>query len=225
MLLVISSLGNLLSQSETKRYPYTTVDEDGTTKIVVMTTDQADLINKKYKEMEAELMALKSTIKTQRDTITSQKVIIQTQIDTILKQEVVIKTQVDTITKYNEKVVYIETDKDSLSIEYTSLQDSLWKWALGPTLIYTTYPDSDVVYLMDLSHYYMTTDDFGTVFNKMTDAEYKKYQTFIQIYGLSAEALWKFRSDMRIQKLAEADLEDRKVWKYRRKYKHIYNSK
>ena len=75
------------------------------TKIVVMTTDQADLINKKYKDMEAELNALKATIKTQRDTITKQKVVIQTQIDTILKQEVVIKTQVDTITKYNEKVV------------------------------------------------------------------------------------------------------------------------
>jgi cell division protein FtsB len=125
----------------------------------------------------------------------------------------------DTITKYNEKVVYIETDKDSLSIEYTSLQDSLWKWALGPTLMYTTYPDTNVVYLMDLSRYYMITDDFGTTFNKMTDVEYKRYQTFIQIYGLSAEALWKFRSDMRIQKLAESDLEDRKVWKYRRKYK------
>jgi hypothetical protein len=216
---VISNLGNLLSQSEIKKYPYTTIDEDGITKIVVMTTDQADLINKKYKDMEAELNALKATIKTQRDTITKQKVVIQTQIDTILKQEVVIKTQVDTITKYNEKVVYIETDKDSLSTEYTSLQDSLWKWALGPTLIYTTYPDTNVVYLMDLSRYYMITDDFGTTFNKMTDAEYKRYQTFIQIYGLSAEALWRFRSEMRIQKLAESDLEDRKVWKYRRKYK------
>jgi hypothetical protein len=46
---------------ENKKYPYTTIDEDGTTKIVVMTTDQADLINKKYKDMEAELNALKST--------------------------------------------------------------------------------------------------------------------------------------------------------------------
>jgi hypothetical protein len=67
----------LWSQSENKKYPYTTIDEDGVTKIVVMTTDQADLINKKYKDMEAELNALKSTIKTQRDTITKQKVIRQ----------------------------------------------------------------------------------------------------------------------------------------------------
>ena len=70
------NLGNLLSQSN-KNYPYTTVDEDGVTKIVVMTTDQADLINKKYKEMEAELTALKLTIKIQRDTITKQKIVIK----------------------------------------------------------------------------------------------------------------------------------------------------
>ena len=184
-----------------------------------MTTEQADLINKKYKEMEAELNALKLTIKTQRDTITKQKIVIRTQIDTILKQEVVIKTQVDTITKYNEKVIYIETDKDSLNIEYVSLQDSLWKWALGPTLIYTTYPDTNAVYLMDFSKYYMMTDDFGVVMNKMREEEYKRYQTFVQIYGLSAEALWRFRSEMRINRLSPAELEDKKRWKYKRQFK------
>lgn len=218
MLLVISSLGNLLSQSETKKYPYTTIDEDGSTKIVVMTTDQADLINKKYKDMEAELNALKATIKTQRDTITKQKVIIKTQIDTILKQEIVIKTQVDTITKYNEKVVYIETDKDSLSIEYTSLQDSLWKWALGPTLIYTQWPDDSTVYLMDLSQYYLTTDDFGIVMVKMSEKEYKKYLLFKQTYGLTEEVFWQFRNDVKIKRLKPSDLDDRKVWKYKRKW-------
>lgn len=197
------SLGNLLSQSS-KNYPYTTVDDDDT-KIVVMTTKQADLINKKYKDMEAELNALKTTIKTQRDTITQQKVII--------------KTQVDTITRYNEKVVYIETDKDSLSTEYTSLQDSLWKWALGPTLIYTTYPDTNAVYLMDLSHYYMTTDDFGIVMIKMSDKEYKKYLLFKQTYGLNEEVFWQFRNEVKVKRLNPSDLDERKVWKYRRKYK------
>jgi hypothetical protein len=204
---------------ENKKYPYTTIDEDGVTKIVVMTTDQADLINKKYKDMEAELNALKSTIKTQRDTITKQKVIIKTQIDTILKQEVVIKTQVDTITKYNEKVVYIETDKDSLNTEYTSLLDSLWGWALGPTLIYTTYPDTNAVYLMDLSQYYLTTDDFGVIMVKMSDKEYQKYLLFKQTYGLTEEVFWQFRNEVKVKRLKPSDLDERKVWKYRGKYK------
>ena len=92
-----------------------------------MTVSQADAINKRYNDMEAELKALKSTIKQQRDTITKQQVIIQTQYDTIVKKDVVIKTQTDTINKYTERIVYVEVNKDSISYEYTSLQDSLWK--------------------------------------------------------------------------------------------------
>ncbi len=185
-----------------------------------MTTDQADLINKKYKDMEAELNALKATIKVQQDTIVKQKVIIKTQIDTILKQEVVIRTQVDTITKYNERVIYIETDKDSINNQFSSLQDSLWKWALGPTLIYTTYPDEDNVYLFDLSHYYMATDDFGIVLGKMLPKEYKKYQEFVLKYGLDEKAIWKFKNEMNIEYLSKSRMEEKKVWKYKGKWKN-----
>ena len=208
-----------MSQSGIKKYPYTTIDEDGETKIVVMTTDQADLINKKYKDMEAELNALKTTIKTQQDTIIKQRVIIKIQTDTILKQEVVIKTQVDTITRYNEKVVYIKTDKDSINTQFSSLQDSLWKWALGPTLIYTTYPDNTNVYLMDLSHYYMATDDFGIVMAKMLPKDYKKYKDFVTAYGLDEKALWRFKNEMNIEYLPHLKVEEKKVWKYKTQYR------
>jgi hypothetical protein len=208
-----------MCQSEIKKYPYTTVDEDGVTRVVVMTTDQADLINKKYKDMEMELNALKATIKIQQDTIVKQKVIIKTQIDTIFKQELVIKTQVDTITKYNEKVVYIETDKDSINIQFSSLQDSLWKWALGPTLIYTSYPDNTNVYLMDLSHYYMATDDFGIVMAKMLPKDYKKYRDFVTAYGLDEKAVWRFRNEMNIEYLPHLKVEEKKVWKYKTQYR------
>ena len=212
------NLGNLLSQSS-KNYPYTTVDEDGTTKIVVMTVAQAEAINKRYNDMEAELKALKSTIKQQKDTITKQQIVIRTQYDTIVQKDVVIKTQVDTITKYNEKVVYVETDKDSINTQYSSLQDSLWKWALGPTLIYTTYPDNSNIYLMDLSHYYMATDDFGIVMAKMLPRDYKKYKDFINTYGLDEKALWKFKNEMNIEYLPHLKLEEKKVWKYKAQYK------
>jgi len=208
-----------MSQSGIKKYPYTTIDEDGETKIVVMTTDQADLINKKYKDMEAELNALKTTIKTQQDTIIKQRVIIKIQTDTILKQEVVIKTQIDTITRYNEKVVYIKTDKDSINTQFSSLQDSLWKWALGPTLIYTTYPDNTNVYLMDLSHYYMATDDFGIVMAKMLPKDYKKYKDFVTAYGLDEKALWRFKNEMNIEYLPHLKVEEKKVWKYKTQYR------
>jgi hypothetical protein len=190
-----------MSQSEIKKYPYTTVDEDGQTKIVVMTTEQADLINKKYRDMEAELNALKTTIKSQKDTIVNQRVIIKTQTDTILKKEIVIKTQLDTITRYSEKVVYVINDKDSLASEYSSLNDSLWKWALSPTLIYTEFPNDSTVYLLDLSMYYMAIDDFGIFMPKMSDKEYQKYQFFIKQYGLPSSSTWKFRNDFRIKRI------------------------
>ena len=215
--LALVSLGNLLSQSS-NTYPYITVDDDGT-KIVVMTTAQADAINQKYKDMETELNALKATIRFQRDTITKQQVVIQTQYDTIVKKEVIIKTQTDTITKYTERIVYVEVNKDSISYEYTSLQDSLWKWALGPTLIYTTYPDTNAVYLMDLSQYYLTTDDFGVIMVKMSDKEYQKYLLFKQTYGLTEEVFWQFRNEVKVKRLKPSDLDERKVWKYRGKYK------
>jgi hypothetical protein len=194
-----------------------------------MTTAQADAINKKYKDMETELNALKATIRIQQDTITKQHVVIQTQLDTITKQhvviqtqldtiirkDVIIKTQIDTITKYNERVVYIEVNKDSISRQYDNLADSLWKWALGPTLIYTQWPDNNAVYLMDLSEYYMATDDFGIIMVKMSTKEYTKYLTFKQLYGLPESAFWQFRTEMNIKRLKKPSMDGRKVWKYK----------
>jgi hypothetical protein len=187
-----------------------------------MTTAQADAINQKYKDMEAELNALKATIRFQRDTITNQQVVIQTQYDTIVKKDVIIKTQIDTITRYNERVVYVEVNKDSIarqkdsiSTRYDNLADSLWKWALGPTLIYTQWPDNNAVYLMDLSEYYMATDDFGIIMVKMSAKEYTKYLTFKQTYGLPESAFWQFRTEMNIKKLRRPVTDKRKVWKYK----------
>ena len=180
-----------------------------------MTTAQADAINQKYKDMERELNDLKATIRFQRDTITKQQVVIQTQYDTIVKKDIVIKTQTDTITKYTERIVYVEVNKDSIDYEYTSLQDSVWKWALGPTLIYTQWPDTNVVYLMDLSEYYMATDDFGIIMVKMSAKEYAKYQAFKQTYGLPEQAYWQFRTDMNIKRLKKPATDKRKVWKYK----------
>ena len=190
-----------------------------------MTTAQADAINQKYKDMEAELNALKATIRFQRDTITKQHVVIQTQYDTIVKKDVIIKTQIDTITRYNERVVYVEVNKDSISrqkdsilTQYDNLTDSLWKWALGPTLIYTQWPDTNIVYLMDLSEYYMATDDFGIIMVKMSAKEYTKYLTFKQTYGLPESAFWQFRTEMNIKRLRKPSTSDRTVWKYKKQW-------
>ena len=176
-----------------------------------MTTAQADAINQKYKDMEAELKALKATIRFQRDTITKQQVVIQTQYDTIVKQDVVIRTQTDTITKYNEKVIYVEVEKsqtiktvqtnlDSVTIELNALKDTIWKWAVSPTLIFTDFPEDTIVYAMDFSRYYMHEKEFVIYFEPMSERQYKKYKAFVGTYGMSDAALWKFRNNYRVKR-------------------------
>ena len=98
------------------------------------------------------------------------------------------------------------------------LPDSLWKWALGPSIVYTQYPDDSTVYIMDLSHYYMTTDDFGITMIRMSNREYRKYQDFISRYGLSEEAFWQFRNEMKIKYLKDSEVKERKVWKFKKQW-------
>lgn len=121
-----------------------------------------------------------------------------------------------------EQNVHIDSLSNAL-LEYLNKEtvspDSLWKWSLGPTLIYTQYPEDSAVYLMDLSHYYMTTDDFGIIMVRMSDKEYAKYLDFNSKYGMSEEAFWQFRSDMRIKTVSDEEMKERRVWKYKRKEK------
>jgi len=99
--------------------------------------------------------------------------------------------------------------------EQNVLIDSVWRWSLGPSLIYTEYPDDSTVYVMDLSHYYMTTDDFGIIMVKMSDKEYKKYLEFTEVYGMNDRAFWDFRNEIKIKKLPKEKQEERKVWKFK----------
>jgi len=123
--------------------------------------------------------------------------------------------------KINEQQIYIDSliclsaKQAEPKHEYPEVMDSLWKWSLGPTLIYTEFPDDSTIYLMDLSQYYMTTDDFGIVMVKMSEREYKEYQEFVKTYGLNELGVWRFRSDMKIKPLTESDMEKRRVWKFR----------
>jgi hypothetical protein len=117
---------------------------------------------------------------------------------------------------YSDQNAYIDSLSNLLLERWTcneDIYDSLWAWALGPSIIYTLYPDDSTVYVMDLSHYYMTTNDFGIVMARMTDKEYLKYQVFISRYGLSEEAFWRFRNEMKIRNVRDTDMKQEKVWK------------
>lgn len=68
---------------------------------------------------------------------------------------------------------------DSVGKENIALMDSIWNWSLGPSLIYSQYPNDSTMYILDLSRYYLTTDDFGIFMPRMSDKEYQRYLEFI----------------------------------------------
>lgn len=124
------------------------------------------------------------------------------------------------ITKLNNVLsnqnAYIDSLSNLLLERWTcneDIYDSLWTWALGPSIIYTLYPDDSTVYVMDLSHYYMTTNEFGIVMARMTDKEYLKYQAFISKYGLSEEAFWRFRNEIKVRRVNDDRMKDKREWK------------
>ena len=85
-LLALNNPGDLWSQlTPQNKYPYLTIDDNGK-RIVIMTVEQADLINKKYNEiqtkyieLEIEHLILKQINEQQGDTIVKQLNIIRDQ--------------------------------------------------------------------------------------------------------------------------------------------------
>jgi hypothetical protein len=130
-----------------------------------------------------------------------------------------LKKLLDIKNNFNDSLSTVLSEMLRIEENESAIADSLWKWALGPTLIYTQYPDDDNVYLFDLSHYYMTTDDFGIVMSKMNERDFKKYKEFIETYGLDEKAIWRFKNEMNIEYLSKVKMEEKKVWKYKRKKK------
>jgi hypothetical protein len=201
----------LLSLFGMTQYPIKTIFKGDS--VIILTIKQSEGINKVIeknskliKESDKKLQDKDNEIKRLNDLLSVQN----NKVDSI-NNEIRIKNTLNDslLTELNNKKRIIEIE--------SSLADSLWRWALGPTLIYTQYPDDDNVYLFDLSHYYMTTDDFGIMMAKMNERDYKKYREFIETYGLDETAIWKFKNEMNVEYLSKGKMEEKKVWKYKRK--------
>lgn len=193
LLLLISLM--LMSFVGYSQYPIKTIFKGDS--VIILTIEQSDKINATIEKNSKRVKDL--NIRTKE-----------------LEQEILYLNQV-----VNDQKIYIDSLSNILTsylnkeTEETSVIDTLWKWALGPSLIYTEYPDDSTVYVMDLSHYYMTTDDFGIIMVKMSAREYKKYQDFVTTYGMDEKAFWEFRNGMRIKKLPSEEMEKKRVWKFK----------
>ncbi len=196
LLLLISLM--LMSFVGYSQYPIKTIFKGDS--VIILTIQQSEKINLM---IEKNSKLVKEFTKKNKE----QEIEIEKLNQIIVEQNRVIDSLSNIIMEYIKQ--------DEINDEVNSIIDSLWKWSLGPSIIYTEYPDDSTVYVMDLSEYYMTTDDFGIVMVKMSEREYKEYLEFIKTYGLSELAFWKFRSDMRIKLLTIKEQENRRVWKYR----------
>ncbi len=180
----------LMSLSGMAQYPIKTIFKGDS--VIILTIQQSEKIN----EM------LEKSSKSIKETNNKNK-----------EYEKEIEKLNETLSNQN---AYIDSLSNLLLQRWTcneDIYDSLWTWALGPSIIYTLYPDDSTVYVMDLSHYYMTTYDFGVILARMSDKEYIKYQAFISRYGLSEEAFWRFRNEMKIRNIRDTDMKQEKVWK------------
>jgi hypothetical protein len=180
----------LMSLSGMAQYPIKTIFKGDS--VIILTIQQSEKIN----EM------LEKSSKSIKETNNKNK-----------EYEKEIEKLNETLSNQND---YIDSLSNLLLQRWTcneDIYDSLWTWALGPSIIYTLYPDDSTVYVMDLSHYYMTTYDFGVILDRMSDKEYIKYQAFISRYGLSEESFWRFRNEMKIRNIRDTDMKQEKVWK------------
>ena len=203
----------LISLSGMAQYPIKTIFKGDS--VIILTIQQSEKINEM---LENSSKSIKETNKKSKE----YEEEIQGLIDLLSEQNLIIDSltsQLSVRDSINDTLSAKLSEKIKISENESAIADSLWKWALGPTLIYTQYPDDDNVYLFDLSHYYMTTDNFGIVMSKMNERDFKKYKEFIETYGVDERAIWKFKNEMNIEYLSNIKMEEKKVWKYKRKKK------
>jgi hypothetical protein len=198
-----------LSQNQ---YPIKTIFKGDS--VIILTIEQSEKINQMIDKKVAET-------KEYRKKDSKNKLFIDSlsQINQILLEENRVLKQLNGIQK--NIIDSIAKINGSGETKNQYVLDSLWSWALGPSLVYTQYPDDTTIYIMDLSEYYLINYDFGYSLQKMSKKEYKKYKKFVETYGVNQAAWFEFRSKIKIQRLGSEESTKRKVWKYRTKWNRL----
>ena len=195
------------------QYPIKTIFKGDS--VIILTIEQSEKINAMIDKKVAEVKEIRkreSKSKVINDSLS--------QINQILLEENRVLKQINGIQQsFIDSITRISKGSESTN-QY--VLDSLWNWALGPSIIYTQYPDDTTVYVMDLSEYYLINYDFGYSLQKMSKREFKKYRKFVETYGVNEAAWFEFRSKIKIQRMNSEDATKRKVWKYRTKWNRDY---
>ena len=195
------------------QYPIKTIFKGDS--VIILTIEQSEKINAMIDKKVAEVKEIRkreSKSKVINDSLS--------QINQILLEENRVLKQINGIQQsFIDSITRISKGSESTN---RYVLDSLWNWALGPSIIYTQYPDDTTIYVMDLSEYYLINYDFGYSLQKMSKREFKKYRKFVETYGVNEAAWFEFRSKIKIQRMNSEDATKRKVWKYRTKWNRDY---
>ena len=211
LLLLISLM--LMSFVGYSQYPIKTIFKGDS--VIILTIEQSEKINTMIDKKVAEVKEIRK--KESKSKVINDSL---SQINQILLEENRVLKQINGIQQsFIDSITRISKGSESTN-QY--VLDSLWNWALGPSIIYTQYPDDTTIYVMDLSEYYLINYDFGYSLQKMSKREFKKYRKFVETYGVNEAAWFEFRSKIKIQRMGSEDATKRKVWKYRTKWNRDY---
>lgn len=193
------------------QYPIKTIFKGDS--VIILTIEQSNKINtmidKKVEEVR-ELKKRELKLKYTNDSIT--------QINKLLTESNIRLEQLSS--QQNQLIDSIYGFLIDTNFNEQHVLDSLWYWALNPSLIYTQYPDDSTIYVMDLSEYYLEYSDDGFQLTKMSKRQYKNYKKFIETYGVNQMAWFEFRSKIKIHTLGSQDYTNRKIKKYKTRWRY-----
>jgi hypothetical protein len=178
------------------QYPIQTIFKGDS--VVILTLKQSDDINnslEKYKEINKENKNKFGQLNRTIDSLS--KIILQK----------------------NNEILSLTKDRDSIQKTNDEFIDSIWKWSLSPSIIFTQSRTDTILYVIDLSRYYLTTDDYGIFLPRMTDNEYTNFIKFLSSDDENNSQRRGFGGLGNMEYLGPERVRQRKVWKNKSQWK------
>ncbi len=123
------------------------------------------------------------------------------------------------ISLQNKEIDSLKNSLDSSLAWNNALLDSIWKWSLSPSIIFTSSPLDTELYVLDLSRYFLTTDDYGIFLPRMKDSEYRRFLDYSENGQGPGSRERGFGGLGDLELVGQERIRQRKVWKHKSQWK------
>lgn len=121
----------------------------------------------------------------------------------------------------NSQILSLQYKKDSIQKENNDFIDSIWTWSLSPSIIFTRTQNDTLLYVIDLSRYYLTTDDYGIFLPRISNSDYKEFLKFLNSNpGENNSGRRGFGGLGNMVFLGPETVRQKKVWKHKSQWKN-----